>query len=160
MRDKTKSLLDDLAIPYRFVEHPPVFRVDDVCEVLEDKEPVKSLLLQDRSSGRLFLAIAAGMARLDLKLIASQLQVRKLNFANEDLLMKTLGVAPGSVSVFCLLHSGSEAVEVYVDEILMQHSEELGFHPGDNMATFFIPTKKLPQIIEATGRAFKTLKMY
>ena len=160
MREQTFAFLKKLDIPYRFVEHPPVFRVGDVCDVLEEKEPVKSLLLMDRTSGILFLVIAAGLARLDLKLIASNLGVKKLNFANETILMDTLGVAPGSVSVFCLLNPNSVDVSVYVDEVLYERTAELGFHPGDNEATVFIPTEKLPHIIEATGHSFQTMKLY
>ncbi len=160
MYERVTDLLKSLNIPYRVVEHEAVFHVGDTAEGLEDKVPVKSLLLTDQKCTRLFLFIVAGNERLDTKAIAKTLGVKKLFFAKPELLMEALGVTPGSVSVFSLLHDSISSVEPYVDEQLLQKNQELGFHPNKNTITIFFANDRLREVIESTGHDFNTLKMY
>lgn len=71
---------------------------------------------------------------------------------------QTLGVKPGSVSVFGLLNDKSKKVEVAIEEGLL-NEPEIGFHPNVNTATFLIPGSSLVQIINFTGHKYNTVKV-
>jgi Ala-tRNA(Pro) deacylase len=126
---------------------------------IEDKMPIKNLLLYEKGSGRCILVIMAGNERLDTKLVTNRLGAKKLQFADKSTLKRTLGVEPGSVSVFGLLHEGASNVEVVLDERILKENE-LGFHPNDNTATLFIPGPALERIMQATGQKYQLIKLY
>src|SRR5665213_3220856 len=106
----------DLGIAYRVETHAAVFTVAESSVELKGKRPIKNLLLQDDKKRRTFLVIMDGNRQLDMKALAPKLGVRKLRFASPDTLLAKLGVTPGAVSLFGLLHEGSEGVEVAVDQ--------------------------------------------
>lgn len=157
MKKQISDLLDSQRINYRWLDHPAVFTVAESMKIIEGKKPIKNLLLQEKGNGRKVLVIMAGEDRLDAKVVASKLAMKKLQFANPEVLLATLGVKPGAVSVFGLLSPGSQGIEVVVDEKLLKEPE-LGFHPNDNTATIFIPGQNLAAIIEATGHKFVRLR--
>ncbi len=145
------TTLKALDIPHRIVQHPPVFSVADSVGVAPEKYPVKNLFLVERNGPRKLLVIMDGLARLDVKGLAADLGTAKLHFGNENTLRQHMGVAPGSVSLFCLLHPGSQDVEVVVQKQLLSQPE-LGFHPGDNTATVFIPGASIERFVAGVGR--------
>ncbi len=59
MKLRVKKLLEELGLPYRWVEHEAVYTVEASLRLIEDKEPIKNLLLQDKS-GHYFLVIMSG----------------------------------------------------------------------------------------------------
>lgn len=158
MRDQIRELLEGLEIPYRWVEHPAVHTVADSAKHIEDKRPIKNLLLQEKGDGRKILVIMAGEEKLDVKALASQLGTKKLRFAAPEVMFETLGVTPGAVSIFGLLHPGSEGVEVVVDQSLLDEPE-LGFHPNDNTATIFLPDSSLEKILSSTGHTMHVIAL-
>ncbi len=149
-QEKITLILDELAIEYRLVNHPAVFTVAESLQHVKDKRPIKNLLLQEKGKGRKFLVIMDGNARLDLKAITQRLETRKLSFADTEVMQQTLGVSPGAVSVFGLVHNGSVGVEVVLDKTLLAE-KELGFHPNENTSTVFFSGEALTKIIEHTG---------
>jgi Ala-tRNA(Pro) deacylase len=151
--------LKELAIPCREVKHPAVFTVAESLKYLEDKRPIKNLLLQEKGKGRKVLVIMGGDTRLDLKKIEQELGIRKLSFAKEDVLYETLGVMPGAVSIFGLLHDGSDGVEVILEENLLDE-KELGFHPNTNTSTIFVPGTMLFKIVKHTGHKLHVLNLH
>lgn len=158
MKQKVLVFLDGVGVKYRVVEHAAVFTVADSAAELgeDDKWPIKNLLLVERKGERKFLVVMAGEQRLDTKLLAQKLDAGKLSFASAEVLEQTLGVKPGSVSIFGLLHAGSSNVEVVFDEALLQ-ADELGFHPNDNTATVFMQPTVVERIISSTGHRIHVL---
>ncbi len=156
MKHEIIKLLGSLGIPYRWVDHTAVFTVAEAGKVIEGKRPIKNLLLQEKGNGRKILIIIDGNKRLDAKRIAQELSSKKLRFATPAVLEQTLGVTPGAVSVFGLLHPGSEGVKVVIDQSLL-NEPELGFHPNDNTATIFLPSFSLEKILKAIGHTFYTV---
>jgi Ala-tRNA(Pro) deacylase len=150
IKDEVIRVLDELKVPYRVVEHPAVFTVAESMEVVKEKRPIKNLLLQEKGDGRKFLVVMDGNTRLDPKDLAQKLDAKKLSFAKPEVLLQTLGVTPGSVSPFGLLLDSSKGIEVVIDEVLLAE-KELGFHPNDNTATFFIPGESLAKLVEHSG---------
>lgn len=136
MKYKVKNFLQDLEIPYRWVDHEAVFTVEQSLKQIEDKVPIKNLLLQDKSE-KYFLVIMSGEKKLDMKKLAAELDSRKLQFANSEKLRDYLGVEPGSVSLFGLMNDKEGNVSLVVEARLLE-VDELGFHPNDNTATLFV----------------------
>jgi len=160
MKEHILLFLNELEIQYRWMDHPAVFTVAELKNLPEDINPIKNLLLQEDDGSRKFLVVMDGNERLDLKAIRQKLDSKRLRFASSETLKQTLGVAPGAVSIFGLLHGGSIDVEVIVDEEIIKNGEELGFHPNDNTATIFIPSDKLIPILVKIGCKFTIIRLY
>jgi Ala-tRNA(Pro) deacylase len=157
MKTTIKELLEELAIPYKWVDHEAVYTVAQSLGVLDEKTPVKNLLLQNKA-GDYFLIIMPGAERLDMKLLAQKLDTSKLQFASADDLMKLLGVAPGSVSLFGLLHDTNNQVQLVVESSLLE-ADELGFHPNDNTATIFISPANLGHIAHRLDHTVRSVSL-
>lgn len=158
MKTKIFAFLDELGIKYRFIEHPAVFTVAESIGKIEDKRPIKNLLLKEDKGDRLLLVIMDGKQKLDAKLLAKKLGIKKLQFAKPEVLLAALGVEPGSVSLFCVLSPGSKNVEVIIDETLITEPE-LGFHPNINTATIFIPGAAFEKILQKTRHKYNILRL-
>jgi Ala-tRNA(Pro) deacylase len=150
------DLLNNLGIDYRLVQHPAVFTVQESQKVLEDKKPIKNLFLINKNKTNMYLIVMAGEKKLDLKKLAAQLGQKKISFGSADLLQQTLGVAPGSVSFFCLLEDSASSVQLILDQEVLGY-DEIGFHPNDNTSTIFITPSELQKIINKNNINHKTI---
>ncbi len=137
MKQRIIDRLVELGIAYKLVEHQPVFTVEESRSVMPDKFPVRNLLLKEEKGERLIFVIMPGEERLDTKSLAKEIDCKKLQFAKPEVLMSSLGVTPGSASVFSLLHQGAKHVEVVIDRMLAD-KPALGFHPNLNTETIII----------------------
>ncbi len=117
---------------------------------LPEKVPVKTLLLTDEKREQVWMVAMRGLNRLDMKRLARELGVKKLQFVKPEQVEALVGVRPGSVSIFGLLHPGAKKLQVLFDETLMQEPE-LGFHPNDNTATVFLSPADVQKVITATA---------
>lgn len=160
MKQEIVKFLDGSGINYRWLDHVAVFTVQDAALLGEEHVPIKNLLVQDEGGARKFLVVMAGDKRLDMKYLKQFLGVKKLRFASNETLMETFGVAPGSVSVLGMLHSGASDTEVLIDEGVLNSSKEIGFHPNDNTATIFISAQDLEPILIKMDCKYKILKLY
>lgn len=159
MKKLVLAALDELGIEHREEKHEAVYTVAQSKKVLTEKVPVKSLLLQERKGDGLVLVIMAGDKRLQPKQVSETLGLKKLEFATSEVLKGALGVKPGSVSLFGLLHAGSGEVQVVIDEQLTKE-EEIGFHPNDNTSTIFIAGPEIIKLVEYTGHGYKVIPLY
>ncbi len=64
--------------------------------------------------------------------------------------MKHLGVEPGSVSPFGLIHDADHAVSVAIDRDLKQ-VERISFHPNINTATVVLALADFERFLESCG---------
>lgn len=145
----TENLLNKLGIPYRRVDHPPVFTVDDLNDHLEGHYPIKNLFLKDDTK-QYYLIMMSGMKRLDLKHVASVINSKKLRFASPENMMEILGVTPGSVSLFGLINDTQNKVKAFIESDLLKQ-DEISFHPNDNTATIFFDPKYINVIANELG---------
>jgi Ala-tRNA(Pro) deacylase len=136
MKEEIRRLLNEWDIGYSWVDHAPVFTVAQSLAAVADDVPIKNLLLKGKS-GQYYLLVASGAKKVDMKRCAALLHEGRLRFADAAELQRLLGVAPGSVSVFGLLHDTGNEVTLLIDEPLLQ-APALGFHPNDNSATIFV----------------------
>ena len=158
MLSEITSKLTAYKIPYNIIEHRAVFTVAESAHILPEKVPVKNLLLTEEKGEKLVLVVMKGDERLNIKKLALALGTRKLQFASADLLLQTLGVLPGSVSLFSMLTQNAKSVRLVLDERL-RNAELLGFHPNDNTKTIFISARSVEQLLSNEEIKFEYLNI-
>ena len=140
--------LERLGIAFETYEHPPVFNGEDVEKYWTDipATPVKNLFLRNKKGNREYLVILGVEKRADLRQLVKIIGDDRFSFGSPERLMQTLGVTPGSVSPFGLLHEGSTRVLVIIDKDL-RAAEKLIFHPNDNTASVTISFADLEKFL-------------
>ena len=146
------ATLETLGVPFERFEHPAIATAEEGEVHWRGIEAVhcKNLFLRNQKGTRHYLVILAHTKRADLRAVADQIGDGKLSFASPDRLMKYLGVTPGSVSPFGLIHDAEHHVRVYLDRELQQ-SARISFHPNINTATFVLSFADFERFLAASG---------
>lgn len=157
----TRPVYDALAalgIEYESYEHPPVFTSQDVEAHWRriPATPVKNLFLRNKKGTREYLVIVGVEKRVDLQQLVKVIGDDRLSFGSPERLMQTLGLTPGSVSPFGLIHEGSGDVQVIIDADLRQ-AESLIFHPNINTASVTIAFTDLAKFLASRGNEVRYL---
>jgi Ala-tRNA(Pro) deacylase len=128
-----------MGITHDTYEHPPVFNTEDVEKHWRGipGTPVKNLFLRNKKGNHHYLVIVGVDKRVDLQQLVRIIGDDRLSFGSAERLMEKMGLTPGSVSPFGLLHEGSRDVQVIVDADL-RGADRLLFHPNVNTATVTI----------------------
>ena len=152
--------LDTLGISYERYEHPPVFNTEDVEKYWRDipATPVKNLFLRNKKGNRHYLVIVGVDKRVDLQRLVKVIGDDRLSFGSAERLMAKLGLTPGSVSPFGLIHPGSREVVVIIDTELRE-AERLMFHPNINTATLTISFANLEKFLATRGNRVRFLEV-
>jgi Ala-tRNA(Pro) deacylase len=137
--ERVTAYLTQLGIGFDPYQHPPIATAEEgeLHWAGIDAVHCKNLFLRNQKGTRHYLVILAHTKRADLRAVADQIGDGKLSFASPDRLMKYLGVTPGSVSPFGLIHDHDHHVRVYLDRELKQ-APRISFHPNINTATFVL----------------------
>lgn len=130
------EILDRLEVAYEQVEHSPVYTVAEAMALGRALEGTECKNLFLRGQGRYFLAILPSQKQADLKAIARSAGVKRLSFAGPDELEQLLGLHPGSVSPFGVIHDTENRVALLLDRDL--EGRRLLFHPNVNTKTLSI----------------------
>ncbi len=148
--------LRDLEIPYERYEHPPIATAEAAGAHWAQIEAVhcKNLFLRNQKGTRHYLVILEHTKRADLRAVASQIGDGKLSFASPDRLLRHLGVTPGSVSPFGLIHDPERHVRVYLDRPL-RRAPRISFHPNINTATLVLALADFERFLAACGHAVR-----
>ncbi|MDQ3213894.1 MAG: prolyl-tRNA synthetase associated domain-containing protein [Acidobacteriota bacterium] len=152
--------LDALGIRYEVYEHPAVFTADDAAAHWTPipATPVKNLFLRNKKGNRHYLVVLPIDKQADLSELVKVIGDDRLSFGSADRLMAQLGVTPGSVSPFGLLHEGSGALQVIVDEEL-RGAERLIFHPNVNTASVTVSVADLERFLGSRPNRVRWLKL-
>lgn len=154
------AFLRERGIATQTVDHPPLFTVEQ-SQALRGEIPgthSKNLFLKDKK-GALFLVVAREDAAIDLKHLHKKIGAAgRLSFASADLLLETLGVAPGAVTVFGLINDRDGRVAAVLDEGLIA-GDRINCHPLVNTATTTIASADLLAFIEATGHVARVVDL-
>ena len=152
--------LDTLGIPFESFTHPPVFTSEDVEKYWRDipATPVKNLFLRNKKGNREYLVIVGVDKRVDLQQLVKVIGDDRLSFGSAERLIQTLGLTPGSVSPFGLLHEGSRAVQVIIDADL-RTADRLIFHPNINTASVTISFADLEKFLVSRGNPVRYLSV-
>ena len=146
------AYLDNLAIPTRTVEHPPLFRVGDSVAFRGDIDGghAKNLFVKDKKS-RLFLLVVGEDAEIDLKRVHEKIGAQgRVSFVGAEALEAVWGVKPGAVTPFGAINDAEGRVTVVLDAALMAH-ERVNFHPLVNTRTTGLASGDLIKFLRATG---------
>jgi Ala-tRNA(Pro) deacylase len=152
--------LDSLGITYDTYAHPPVFTSEDVAEHWAgiDGTKVKNLFLRNKKGNRHYLVILEVSKHADLGQIVKIVGDDRLSFGSPERLMSTLGLTPGSVSPFGLIHDTTRAVRVVIDADL-RHARRLIFHPNINTASVTISGADLERFLATRGNSVTWVRL-
>ena len=133
------AALEALGIQFERYEHPPLASATDAAPYWTDIDAAhtKNLFLRNQKGTRHYLVIIELLKRADLRAVANQIGDGKLSFGSPERLMTLLGVTPGSVSPFGLVHDAKREVFVCIDQDL-KIRERISFHPNINTATLVL----------------------
>jgi hypothetical protein len=154
-----ESFLTRLGIEHRFVRHAPITSVQEALEKgvpaqlgISLENVMKNLLVRD-SQHRLFLLVAPGMNRVNLRVLARQLHLSHLSMARLDEARGLFGEHKGAVSLFDVLTPKPENVEVtlVVDEDIAQMTGEIAFPAGSDRESVVIPADHFASVVEEVG---------
>ena len=146
------AALDTLGIRYERHEHPAVFNAEDASKFWDPIRGVqcKNLFLRNKKGDRHYLVILEVAKRADLRALVKIVGDDRLSFGSPERLMANLGITPGSVSPFGLIHDSRQAVRVIVDADL-RGASRLIFHPNINTASVTISGADLERFLNLRG---------
>jgi Ala-tRNA(Pro) deacylase len=147
-----RARLDALRIAYERHEHPPVATVEAAEKYWSGIEAThcKNLFLRNQKGNRHYLVILEHQKKADLRRVADQIGDGKLSFGSPERLMMHLGLTPGSVSPFGLIHDATHTVRVVLDRDL-KSADRLSFHPNINTVTFVVSAADFTRFLESCG---------
>jgi Ala-tRNA(Pro) deacylase len=154
------ATLDALGIPYDKYTHPPVFTGEEADEHWAPipATRVKNLFLRNKKGDRHYLVILEVSRQADLRQLVKIVGDDRLSFGSAGRLMSTLGLTPGSVSPFGLIHDRTHAVRVIVDDDL-RRAERLIFHPNINTASVTISVSDLERFLASMGNPVRWVRV-
>jgi Ala-tRNA(Pro) deacylase len=148
------AALEALGIQFERYEHPPLASAADAAPYWADIDAAhtKNLFLRNQQGTRYYLVIIELLKRADLRAVANQIGDGKLSFGSPEQLMTLLGVTPGSVSPFGLVHDAERRVHVCIDQDLKTH-KRISFHPNINTATLVLAFADFERFLASRGNA-------
>jgi Ala-tRNA(Pro) deacylase len=151
MKDIYK-ILGELGITYKKYEHPPITTVEEGSKYRKDVQGIliKNIFLRNKRGQRHYLVVIPHDKEVDLAMVREVVQDSKLGFAQEDRLMKYLGLKPGSVSMLGLINDENQEVGVVIDNEVWK-SELICVHPNVNTATLEISRDDLQRFLDWRG---------
>lgn len=154
------AALDALGISYQRYEHPPVFTGEAAAEhwARIPGTQVKNLFLRNKKGDRQYLVILEIAKQADLRHLVKVIGDDRFSFGSPERLMATLGVTPGSVSPFGLLHEGARDVRVIVDQDL-RGADRLIFHPNLNTLSITISVADFERFLATRPNVVRWLKL-
>jgi Ala-tRNA(Pro) deacylase len=139
-------------IEYERLDHPAVFTADEAALLVPQARGAhaKNLFVEDRRSGQLFMVTVPFGVRVDLARTAAMLEAKKLQFASADLMLATLGVTPGAVSMLALVNDRAHRVSLVIEASLWE-AEAIQCHPLENTATLVIARENIARFLDSIG---------
>lgn len=146
-------------IDWQTTEHAAAFTVAEIPPEVGalPGAQVKNLLLVDKYKQH-WLVVALDHTRVDLKYLAGAVGAGKFSFAKPEVLLELLGVTPGSVTPFALIHDPGHRVHVVIETDIFNHSHING-HPLRNTATTTIRMDDFRKFLFACGHPYQSLAL-
>jgi Ala-tRNA(Pro) deacylase len=154
------AALDALGIPYSRHAHPAVFTAEDAAKHWDPIDGVqcKNLFLRNKKGDRHYLVVVEISKRVDLKDLVKVVGDDRLSFGSPERLMAELGLTPGSVSPFGLIHDADGSVRVLIDEDL-RGAERLIFHPNINTASVVVSWADLERFLATRKNSVRIVSL-
>lgn len=152
MQETLSRWLASSAGDYQLLEHPAVHTIAEARMHVPAMPGlmVKNLFVRDEKGRRHFLVIVPFDKRIDLAALGRLLPASKLSMASPERLLQHLGITPGAVSLFALIHDGAQAVELVLDQAVWD-AGHIQAHPLRNTATVALSHATLVRFLAHTG---------
>lgn len=145
------KFLDDLKIKYVEMEHQPVYTAKQAEFIEESMNGIGCKNLFLKSGDQYYLYILKANKRAELKVIAKQINSKRLSFASDEELEKYLKLTPGSVSPLGIINDDGKVI-VIIDQSII--NQQILVHPNNNRATISINYVDLLLIINKTNHRY------
>ncbi|MBL0170533.1 MAG: prolyl-tRNA synthetase associated domain-containing protein [Gemmatimonadaceae bacterium] len=154
------AFLDELGIAYERCDHPAVFTVSEVHQLVPPLRGAhtKNLFLRDKKGRQHVLVVVASDKQVDIKSLSGMLGLGHLSFGSPERLHKYLGIEPGSVTLLALLNDANHEVAVFIDRDLWD-ADALQCHPLVNTATLVIARDGIERFLRATGHPYQLVEV-
>jgi len=158
---KLYEILDGLSIGFDYHEHPPAPTIEDAMKYWKDLRAThcKNIFFRNHKGNRHYLVILEHTRDLDIHDLEKRLKQGKLSFASPERMHRYLGLKPGSVTPFGLIHDQDHHVHVFLDENLMR-SSTISFHPCINTASIIVTWKDFLRFLDWTGNGYEFVRLY
>lgn len=154
--------LDEHGILFEYHEHPAAPTIEIAVQYWKDIEETthcKNLFFRNHKGNRHYLVIFDHLQNLAIHDLEKRLKQGKLSFASEQRMQKYLGLSPGSVSPFGLIHDEQHHVHLFLDEHLKK-LPKISFHPNLNTASLVIAFSDFINFLEAMGNSYEFIRLY
>jgi Ala-tRNA(Pro) deacylase len=164
MKSKIDQFLGELGIEVVKYEHPPFFTCAESEEYCRENLPAmlkgknKNLFLRNKKKDQFYLVSVCADKRVDLNELRRKFEESKLSFGGEEDMMKFLGLKPGSVSPFALLHDKENHLKVFADKDLFEE-ELIYFHPAINTESWGIKPADFKKFLDNCGNSWQELEV-
>lgn len=158
---KLYQLLNDLNIPFEYYEHPPAPTIEEASKYWVNLKAThcKNLFFRNHKGNKHYLVILECSQDLNIHDLEKRLKQGKISFASPERMMKYLGLTPGSVSPFGLIHDSDGHVHVFLDKNL-EKSTAISFHPCINTASLVIAYNDFIRFLDHMGNSYEYVEMY
>ena len=153
--------LDKLGISYDYHEHPPAPTVEEASKYWAGIESAhcKNLFFRNHKGNKHYLVVFDYREALNISDLEQRLKQGKLSFASPKRMMKYLGLEPGSVSPFGLIHDEQNHVHLFIDKNLAE-AKHISFHPNLNTASLVISQTDFRKYLEYIGNSYEFIELY
>ncbi len=150
-----------MGIAFDYYEHDaaPTIKVAATQYRGEGTTLCKNLFFRNHKGNKHYLVIMDSRHDMDIHDIEHRLHQGKLSFASPERMMRYLGVAPGSVSLFTLVNDAAHEVILFVDKNLLS-AKQVSFHPNDNTASLVISVEDMLRFIREIGNPYEMIELY
>ncbi len=145
LEEKIRKKMEEEKISIEAVEHEPVYTNPAMALALGIKESqtVKSLVLKTKE-GKFAVLVLPGDKKMDWKVVASQLNTKKIEFAKPEEVLQLIGCEVGCVPPFGHLTE----VPIYMDKELLK-KDTVYFNPGVHNKSFKVKAWDLRKLCTA-----------
>ncbi len=148
-RKEVEELLKENNIEYQIMDTPVMSITEAKDYPLPHREAAtKTLLLTDNKKEKLYCVCVFEDKSVDLKHLRELINSRRLSFASDEQLQKSMAIS-GGVSPLGILNDENREVEVIIDKYF--EDKLIMIHPNDEAATLWLKTVDLISIIEKHG---------
>ena len=158
---RTYDYLDELGLEYERTDHEAAGNME-ACNKIDAVLGVvicKNLFLCNRQKTAFYLLMMPGDKKFKTKELSSQIGSARLSFAEPEDMLKYLDIEPGAVSVMGLLNDREKAVQLLIDEDVLE-GEYLGCHPCVCTSSLKLRTKDIMEkFLPATGHDYRTVHL-
>lgn len=170
---KIQEVLDFLEsqhISYEIHYHPPLPTIEEALAYWKDIQAThcKNLFFRNHKGNRHYLVSFECHKNLDIHALEHALHQGKLSFASPERMERCLGVRPGSVCAYGLIHDmqiqdtadpkelfeNGHRVKYFLDREL-DTAEKISFHPCDNTASVVVSHNDFIRFLQIWGGEYE-----